>query len=101
MSIFTKLLSGNGGVIGKITDIAGKAITDKDERNTFLIQIAGVLMQSEIAKYVRGAIAIITVISCLFFADKMTITPDTQSKLLYSVYGFYFLDFVQSMIKKK
>lgn len=101
MKILGKLLTGNGGVIGKVTDIAEKSITDKDQRNAFLAQIAVVLAQSGIAKYIRGAIGLITVVSCLFFADKMTITPSAQEKLLYAVYGFYFLDFVQSMIKNK
>lgn len=89
-------LTAKDGVINKITGVVGQAVTDKDKLNAIVAQITAILMQSKVAPYIRGALALVTVIGCLFFADKMTIEADTQQYLLYAIYGFYFLDFMRS-----
>ena len=92
MSIFTKLLSGSGGVIGKVTGIVGKAVMDKDKRNEMVYEISLLMMQSKVAPYVRAVLAIIVVISMMFFGDKITLDAETQKYALYSVLGYYFMD---------
>ena len=100
MSFLTGLLKG-GKLIDKVTGVVSEVVTDKDQRNALLAQLGTLMMGSNVAPYIRGAIGLTTVVSCLFFSDKMTIDAETQKYLLYSVFSFYFLDFVQSMIKKK
>jgi hypothetical protein len=101
MSIFTKLLSGDGGVIGKVTGIVSKSIVDKDKRNEMIYDISLLMMQSKVAPYVRALIALIVVIGCMFFGDTITLTPDAQQWCLYSVLGYYFLDRVLGGFSKK
>jgi hypothetical protein len=40
--------------VDKITDVVEKAVPDKDKRNELIYNISLVLMQSEVAKYVRA-----------------------------------------------
>ena len=101
MSIFSKLLGGNGGVIGKVTNIIGKAVTDKDAKNQMVYEISLLMMQSKIAPYVRAMLGLVVVVSCMFFGDEMTISPEAQQYALYSVLGYYFLDRVFSSLGKK
>ncbi len=86
--------------VDKITQVVEKSVTDKDQRNALIANISLILMQSKVAPYVRGVLAIVTITGCMFFGDKITIEPDTQKILLSSIFGFYFIDFVKSMFKK-
>ena len=90
MGIFSKLTG--SGVIGKVTDIVDKAVTDKDKRNEMVYEIALLMMQSRIAPYVRAVLSIIIVVSVMFFGDKLTMSADGQQYALYAVLGYYFLD---------
>lgn len=101
MSIFTKLLSGSGGVIGKVTGIVGKTIVDKDKRNEMVYDIALLMMQSRIAPYVRAILAIVVVVSIMFFGDKVTLDAEGQKYAFYSVLGYYFMDRVFDSFKSK
>lgn len=101
MSIFTKLLSGSGGVIGKVTGIVDKAVVDKDKRNEMIYEISLLMMQSKVAPYVRAVLAIVIIISIMFFGDKVTLDPEGQKYALYSVLGYYFLDRVFDSFKAK
>lgn len=87
--------------VDKITDVVEKAVPDKDKRNELIYNISLVLMQSEVAKYVRAVLAILTAVSCLFLGDKMTIDADTQKYILMAVFGFYFLDYLKGMFGNK
>lgn len=89
------------GIVSQMTGLADKAIVDKDKRNEFIYNMSLIMMQSEIAKYVRAVLGIVVVISCLFFADKLTIDKETQKYILYLVLGFYFLDYIKGMLPKK
>jgi len=96
-----KLVGSNKGIIGKITNIANKAVIDKDKRNELVYDLALLMLSSKIAPYIRGVLGVIVVVSILFFGDKLTITPETQQYALYSVLGYYFLDRVFDTFKKK
>nr|AKH47538.1 hypothetical protein [uncultured marine virus] len=61
-------ITSKGGTIEKVTNLAGKAIVDKDKRNEFLFNISLIIAQSQVAKYVRAVLAVLTSVSCLFFA---------------------------------
>ena len=101
MSIFKSLLSGSGGVIGKVTGIVGKSVVDKDKRNEMIYEISLLMMQSKVAPYVRAVLAIVIVVSIMFFGDKVTLDPEGQKYALYSVLGYYFLDRVFDSFKSK
>lgn len=96
-----KEVLGKDGLMTKVTGLADKAIVDKDKRNEFIHNLSLVMMQSNVAKYVRALLGITVTVSCLFFADRMTIDKGTQKYLLYLVFGFYFLDYVKGMLGKK
>jgi len=98
MSIFSKLLGKDGGIIGQVTGIVDKAITDKDARDKMIYQISLLMMQSRIAPYVRAIIGIIIVVSVMFFGDSVTLSNDGQQYALYAVLGYYFLDRVFSSL---
>jgi hypothetical protein len=91
-----KGLLSNGGVIDKVTGIVSKSVVDKDQRNQLVFEIALLMMQSQIAKYVRAALSLISVVAIMFFGDGLTLTPDKQEYVLYTIYGYYFLDRVFS-----
>ena len=88
------LVSGN--TIKDVTNIIDEVVVDKDKRNELYAKISMVLMQSGVAKYVRAIIGLLTVISIFFFSDKLVISQETQTHLLYTVYAFYFLDYFLS-----
>lgn len=92
MSIITKLLTGDGGVIGKVTGIVGKAVTDKDKVNEMVYEIALLIMQSKIAPYVRAALSLITLVGCMFFGDQIKMDQESQKWIIRAIFGFYFLD---------
>ena len=87
-------------VLEKITGLADKAITDKDKRNEFIFHISQIIASSEVGRWVRAILSVLTVFSCFFFADKMTIDAETQKYLLYMVFGFYFLDYLKKTISR-
>lgn len=101
MSIFNKLLSGSGGVIGKVTGIVDKAVVDKDKRNEMVYEISLLMMQSKIAPYVRAILGVVIVVSIMFFGDIITLSEKGQEYALYSVLGYYFLDRVFDSFKSK
>ena len=101
MSIIKNLLSGSGGVIGKVTGILDKAVVDKDKRNEMVYEISLLMMQSKIAPFVRAIIGILVVVSIMFFGDKITLSEETQRYALSAVLGYYFLDRVFESFKKK
>jgi len=96
-----KQVLGKDGIMTKVTGLADKAIVDKDKRNEFIHSLSIIMMQSNVAKYVRAVLGVMVAVSCLFFADKLTIDKETQKYLLYLVFGFYFLDYLKGMIPKK
>lgn len=100
MSFLSNFLKG-GGVIDKVTGIVGKAVVDKDKRNEMIYEIALLLMQSRIAPYVRALLALIIVVSVMFFGDSITLDLEGQKYALYSVIGFYFFDFLLNGFKGK
>lgn len=101
MSIFKSLLSGNGGIIGKVTGIVDKSVVDKDKRNEMIYEISLLMMQSKIAPYVRAVLGIIIIVSIMFFGDKITLDSEGQKYALYSILGYYFLDRVFDSFKSK
>jgi hypothetical protein len=64
-------LTNKDGIVSQMTGLADKAIVDKDKRNEFIYNMSLIMMQSEVAKYVRAVLGVTVVISCLFFADKL------------------------------
>lgn len=57
-------------------------------------------MKTEVAKYFRGAISLITVVACLFFPDKLAISGSMQTTLLISIFTFYLGDYVKGIFDK-
>lgn len=100
MSIIKGLLKG-GGIIEKVTGIVGKAITDKDRRNEMIYEISLLMMQSKIAPYVRAVLAVLIVVSIMFFGDTISLDKEAQKYALSAVLGYYFLDRIFDSFKKK
>jgi len=101
MSWIKGLLSGSGGVIGKVTGILDKAVVDKDKRNEMVYEISLLMMQSKIAPYVRAVLGVLVIVSIMFFGDKITLSEEIQKYALSAVLGYYFLDRVFESFKKK
>jgi len=101
MKEIVKKIFGENGTLNKVTAIVNKSVTDKDARNDIVFAVYSIMMQSQVAKYVRALISIITLIGCMFFGDKLTIDAETQKYLLITIFGFYFADYVKSMFGKK
>jgi len=91
MSWVKGLLTGTK-FIDKVTDIVEESVTDKDKRNSLVAKIMLIMMQSKVAPYIRGVIAILTIVSFFYFGDKITLDPETQKYLLGGIYSFYFFD---------
>ncbi len=94
--IWDKLLGGK--TFEQIAGIADKAIVDKDKRAEFLFQVRMIMLNSQIAKYIRAVLAIIVTVSVMFFADRLTIDTETQKYLLYAVFMFYFFDYAKDIL---
>ncbi len=94
-------LNKKDGIASKVTAIVDKSITDKDKKAELVYNILTLIMQSEVAKWVRAMLAILIVVACLFFGNEVTLEADKQFILLSSVTGFYFLDYFKSFFGKK
>lgn len=90
-------------VVKNVTGIVTKLVPDKDLaeklNNELMLAIIG-LTQNSISRWVRAIIAIVWVTTWLYFPENFEGRENVSENVLYSIIGFYFLDFVIDRFKK-